>query len=80
MATWTWDKNENPSTKGEKGTPHGVVETSEASSGSHVAMANDKNFVVSKPFKMKKGEKLRITLKARQYIPDFIRPYWKPLE
>ena len=29
------------------------------------------------PFKMKKGETLRITLKAKQYVPEFIRPYWK---
>jgi hypothetical protein len=75
--SWTWDKNEKPSTKGEKGTPHGVVETDEAASGRRVAMANNKNVVVSKSFKMKKDDTLRVVLKAKQYIPDFIRPYWK---
>ena len=78
--SWTWDKIEKPSTKGEKGTPHGVVETDEAASGRHVAMANNRNFVVSKVFKMKKGDTLRVVLKAKQYVPDFIRPYWKEAE
>ena len=66
-----------PSTKGEKGTPHGIVESDEAASGRFVAMANNKNHVASAPIKMKKGETLRIRLKAKEYIPDFIRPYWK---
>ena len=74
---WTWSKQEKPSTKGEKGTPHGIVETDEAASGRFVAMANNRNFVTSGPIKMKKGETLRIKLKAKEYIPDFIRPYWK---
>ena len=43
-------------------------------------MANNKNFVVSKVFKMKKGDTLRVVLKAKQYVPDFIRPYWKSEE
>ena len=78
--SWFWVKAERPSTKGEKGTPHGVVESDEAASGKYVAMANNRNTVVSRPFKMKKGEKLRIRLKVKQYIPDFIRPYWKSSE
>ena len=75
--SWTWDKVEKPSTMGEKGTPHGVLASDEAVSGRYVAMANNRNLVKSKPFKMKKGETLRITLKAKQYVPEFIRPYWK---
>ena len=52
---WTWSKQEKPSSKGEKGTPHGIVETDEAASGRFVAMANNKNHVASAPIKMKKG-------------------------
>ncbi len=74
---WRWSKQEKPSTKGEKGTPHGIVESDEAASGRFVAMANNKNHVASAPIKMKKGETLRIRLKAKEYIPDFIRPYWQ---
>ena len=77
---WSWKKQEMPSTKGEKGTPHGIVESDEAASGRFVAMANNRNAVTSGLLKMKKGEKLRISLKAKQYIPDFIRPYWKSPE
>jgi len=76
-AGWTWSKEEKPSTKGEKGTPHGVVESDEALVGKYVAMANNKNIVTSIPFKVKKGEKLRVTFKAKEYIPEFIRPYWQ---
>jgi len=76
-AGWTWDKAEKPSTKGEKGTPHGIVESAEAAVGKYVAMANNKNGVVSRPFKMKKGETLRVKFKAKEYIPEFVRPYWQ---
>ena len=77
---WTWDKAEKPSTAGECGTPHGVVRSDEAAVGAFVAMANNKNVVTSRGFKMKRGEKLKVTLKARQYVPDFIRPYAKEKE
>ena len=77
---WTWERQERPSTKGEKGTPHGVVESDEAAGGRFVAMANDKNHVTSVPIKMKKGETLRIRMKAKQYIPDFIRRCWRNSE
>ncbi|MCQ2389875.1 MAG: right-handed parallel beta-helix repeat-containing protein [Kiritimatiellae bacterium] len=73
---WTWNKQERPSSKGEQGTPHGIVEMADAASGSHVALANDRNVVTSPPFTMKKGEMIRVTLKAREYIPEFILPYW----
>lgn len=43
-------------------------------------MANDRNHVTSSSIKMKKGETLHIRLKAKQYVPDFIRPYWKNSE
>ena len=75
-AGWIWSKTEKPSSRGEKGTPHGIVVSDEAVSGRHVAMANDKNSVVSRQFKMKKGERLHVSLKAKQHVPDFIRPYW----
>ena len=73
---WTWSRQEKPSSKGEKGTPHGIVESDEAAGGRFVAMANDRNNITSVPVRMKKGETLRIRLKAKQYIPDFIRECW----
>lgn len=79
-ASWTWNKKEQPSSRGEKGTPHGVVESEDAASGRYVAMANNKNAVVSRPIKLKKGDRLRVSLKARQYVPDFIRKYWNKAE
>lgn len=72
---WKWDKAEKASTAGECGTPHGVVRSAEAAYGDCVALANDRNYVVSKAFKMKKGEKLKVSLKAREYVPEHIRPY-----
>jgi len=79
-AGWTWNKVEKPSLMGELGTPHGVVESDEAANGRFVAMANNSNAVVSPSFKLKKGEKLRVVLKAKQYVPDFIRKFWKRAE
>lgn len=70
---WWWPKEEKATNVGEKGTPHGVQQSDEAAGGSHVGMANSANSLISKPFKVKKGDKIRITLKAKQYIPDFIR-------
>ena len=70
---WWWQKEEKPTSMGEKGTPHGVQKSDEAASGCYVAMANSANYLVSPPFKVKKGDTIRITLKAKQYIPDFIR-------
>lgn len=70
---WWWQKDEKPSAIGEFGTPHGVQRSDEAASGCHVAMANNANHLISPPFRVKKGDRIRITLKARQYIPDFIR-------
>ena len=44
-------------------------------------MANNRNHVsLSRPLNLKKGDTLRIKLKAKQYIPDFIRPYWNNQE
>lgn len=70
---WWWQKEEKPSAIGEFGTPHGVQRSDEAVSGCHVAMANNANHLISPPFRVKKGDRIRITLKAKQYIPDFIR-------
>ena len=74
---WFWNKQEKPSSKGECGTPHGVVACDDAAEGRYIALANDRNVVTSAPFRMKKGDKIRVTLKAREYVPDFIREYWR---
>ena len=73
---WTWYRKEMPSTSGELGTPHGIVRSDEAFDGKFVALANDGNPVTSKPMTLKKGDTLRVLLRAKLYVPDFIRPYW----
>lgn len=73
---WSWDRKEKPSTSGELGTPHGIVRSDEAYDGKFVALANDGNPVTSKPMTLKKGDTLRVVLRAKLYVPDFIRPYW----
>ena len=73
---WSWDRKEKPSLSGELGTPHGIVRSDEAYDGKFVALANDGNPVTSKPMTLKKGDTLRVVLRAKLYLPDFIRPYW----
>ena len=77
---WSWSKQERPTSVGEKGTPHGVTESAEAAGGRYVALANERNAITSRPFKLKAGDRIRVTLLAKQAIPDFIRPFWKENE
>ena len=73
---WRWDKQGRPSPDGNKEGPWGVVRWENAVEGKKVCLAHN-GLRVTQTLEVKKGVPLKVTFKACEWIPDYLKPYLK---